>query len=179
MDRFVDDLVTLRPIGGSHHDAIAGYLNDPAMLGLRQIEGDGMVPLGEARVMAIVDEWAAKEDGLALAIIPTGGDEVVGHALCDWGWDAMNPWLGLAVAPQHRRRGYGTAASTLVLSWVFDHTIAHTVQAWTPAWNDPGIAFLGALGFSRAGGVRHAWLRDGVWHDDLAFDLLRSEWEAR
>jgi RimJ/RimL family protein N-acetyltransferase len=176
---FEDDRVTLRPIGASDREQIAGYLNDPAVLGLRQIEGDGLAPIGEAKVAAVVEEWAATKSGLALAICPAGDDGVVGHALCDWGWDAMNPWIGIVVAPEHRRRGYGTAAAALVVSWVFGHTVAHAIQAWTPAWNDPGIAFSSALGFSPAGRVRNAWLRDGMWHDDLAFDLLRSEWEAR
>jgi RimJ/RimL family protein N-acetyltransferase len=38
--------------------------------------------------------------------------------------------------------------------------------------------FLDRLGFKRAGGIRRAWLVDGEWHDDLAFDLLKPEWSS-
>jgi RimJ/RimL family protein N-acetyltransferase len=178
MDPFSNEAVTLRPIHASDRERIGGYLNDPAMFGLRQVEPDTLAPLGEQAVAATLDEWAAPKSGLALAIVPADAEDAVGYALCDWGWDAINPWIGVAVAPAHRRRGYGTAAVTLVVRWLFDHTLAHSIQAWTPAWNEPGIAFLEALGFSGAGGVRRAWLRNGEWFDDLAFDVLESEWEG-
>lgn len=178
MVSFSDDRVALRPVTAADSERIAGYFDHPEMLGLRQVETDPLAPIGPGAVAAIVDDWVAGTAGLALVVSPAGSDEIVGHLRCDWGWDAMNPWLGVAIASEHRRNGYGSAAADLLLAWLFDQTVAHSVQAWTPSWNDAGVAFLSAMGFAPAGAIRRAWLRDGAWHDDLAFDLLRSEWEA-
>ena len=177
-DVFADGVVTLRPITAADRGAIAAYLNDPAMYGVRQIEHDVLAPLGEKAIEDLIDEWSAARTGIALGIVPAGSDDVAGHVMADWGWDPHNPWIGLAVAPVHRRDGLGIAAAGLVITWLFGQTVARSVHTWTPERNEAGIAFLSSVGLSGAGAARRAWIRDGEWQDDLAFDLLKREWEA-
>ena len=178
-DFFANDLIELRAFSSDDHAALAGYLNRPELLGLRQIERDPLAPIGAGVIAATIEEWTAPKTGMALAITPAREDGVVGHVLADWGWDAFFPWVGVAVAPDARRRGYGSAALRLVVDWLFDQTVAHSVHSWTPGWNGSGIAFLESMGFRRAGAMRRAYQRQGEWHDNLGFDQLRTEWEAR
>jgi diamine N-acetyltransferase len=178
-DPFSGDLVTLRPIGADDRDDLASYLNDPEMRGLRHMENDPLAPLPAKVIEDAVNAWSNPEHGLNLIVSPTGEDIGVGHAIADWRWDAHCPFVGVAIAPSHRRRGYGRAALDMVLGVLFTQTVAHTVQAWTPSWNDSGIAFLEATGFRPAGAVRRAGRRDDDWYDELAFDQLKREWEEQ
>lgn len=177
-DPFAGDVVTLRPIANDDRDDIAAYLNEPEMRGLRQMEQDPLAPLPAKALDDAVAAWSDPEEGLKLVVSPTGEDVVVGHIVAESRWDAHSPFVGISIAPRHRRRGYGSGALDLMLTLLFEQTVAHTVQAWTPSWNDGGIAFLEATGFLPAGGIRRAGRRGDRWFDELAFDQLKREWEA-
>lgn len=110
-------------------------------------------------------------------VIETGG-AIVGHVTIDLWWDALQPWVGVGVAPRHRRNGHGRRAASMILEFLFDQTPAHVVIAQAGEWNEPGGQFAEAMGFSVAGRYRHSVRRDGQWRDTITFDLLRSEWEG-
>jgi RimJ/RimL family protein N-acetyltransferase len=178
-DPFSGDVVDLRPIASSDRDDLAAYLNDPDMRGLRQLEDDPAAPLSEGAIEDAVARWAGMQHGMALRVAPAGEDAAVGHIVADWRWDPGSPFVGVAIAPRHRRRGFGSAALDMTLAIVFEQGLAHAVQAWTPSWNEAGIAFLQAAGFTSAGRARRAGRLDDAWYDELAFDQLKREWQAR
>jgi RimJ/RimL family protein N-acetyltransferase len=178
-DLFAGDLVTLRPMATDDGDDLAAYLNEPGMRGLRQMEQDPLAPLSTKALDDVVADWSNPKNGLALVVSPTGEEVIVGHIVGDWQWDAHAPFVGLAIAPQHRGRGYGSGALDLMLAFLFEQTVAHTVQVWTPSWNSAGVSFLEATGFSAAGAIRRAGRRDDRWYDDLAFEQLKREWGVR
>ncbi len=177
-DPFANHRISLRPIEPEDRDALAAYLNEPEMRGLRQMDPDHLAPMSVKAIGEAVDRWSEQKHSLNLVVSPAGDDIVVGHVVSDWRWDAGSPFVGVAIAPRHRRRGYGSAAMDLALSILFTQTLAHMVQSWTPSWNEGGIAFLQGRGFSPAGAVRRAGRRDDSWYDELAFDLLKREWEG-
>lgn len=179
IDPFTGDLVTLRPMATDDGDDLASYLNEPEMRGLRQMEHDPLAPLSTKALDNAVADWSDPKHGLALVVSPTGEEVIVGHIVGDWRWDAHAPFVGVSIAPRHRRRGYGSGALDLMLTLLFEQTVAHTVQAWTPSWNDAGIAFLEATGFRRAGTIRRAGRRGDLWYDEVAFDQLKREWVGR
>ncbi len=43
-------------------------------------------------------------------------------------------------------------------------------------WNEAGLRFAEALGFSPAGRVRRVGILEGRYVDSIPFDLLRTEW---
>ena len=62
--------------------------------------------------------------------------------------------IGVAVAPEHRGQGTGTAAQDLLVEYLLDHTTAHRIEALT---NDASTAeqkALERLGFQREGLMR-------------------------
>ena len=87
--------------------------------------------------------------------------------------------MAVVIGPGHQRRGYGSAALRLILSFLFDQTPAHCVTAWIDSWNEAGLALAGHLGFRRAGQMRRVGLRGGQFYDTVVLDLLRPEWVER
>lgn len=53
----------------------------------------------------------------------------------------------------------------------------HRVQVTTDPENKAELACIHKLGFTLEGRVRQGQWREGAWHDQLLFSLLRNEWE--
>jgi len=174
---WIGGTVGLRAIEEDDLDVIAAYLSDPLMAGLRGVDGDRNGPMSRSDLRKRIEDWARPQHGLALAV--DRGEVMVGHVRIDLWWDALCPHLDIVVAPDHRRRGYGSEAGRILLKYVFTETIAHTAQMRTPDWNLAGIEFARTLGFLEAGSARRTGVRDGAYHDDIFFDQLRIEWEER
>lgn len=175
MSWFQRDGFRLRTAEASDADTLFDYLNHPDVQSDRQFDVEGPWPLSRTEIEKNLSQTS--DTGRTL-VIETGG-AVVGHVAIDWWWDALQPWMGVAIAPQHRRKGYGRHAAGMVLRYLFDETPAHVVIAQAGDWNEPGLMFAEAIGFSRAGRYRCSTRRDGVWRDTITFDLLRREWESR
>ena len=171
---FSSGRVLLRAPEPHDADVIHTYLNHPDVYEDRQFSEHPPIPLSRAEVA----EQLTKTSDTGRTFVIEAGHQVVGHAVVDWWWDALQPWSGLAIAPDHRRRGYGTEAAGLILGYLFDRTLAHVVTAEVGDWNEPGVRFVESLGFTGAGRFRHSVRRDGQWRDTLTFDLLRREWEG-
>ncbi len=86
------------------------------------------------------------------------------------------PDLGIALHPDHRRRGYATAATRLMVDYLFDELGVHRVQARCDPRNLPAIAVLNRLGFIQEGHLRKSFWQHGEWVDDVIFGVLREEW---
>jgi RimJ/RimL family protein N-acetyltransferase len=90
------------------------------------------------------------------------------------------PAFGIALLPDHRGHGYGTAAQRLLIDHLFirDPQLER-VQSDTAADNHAEQRSLEKVGMTREGVVRHAEFRNGHHHDHVLYGILRSEWEAR
>jgi RimJ/RimL family protein N-acetyltransferase len=178
--RFRNDRVTLRALETTDVDALHGYLNHPALVGLRYLpwEFPDTTPLSRGQVTDILEAWKKKKKALTLGIELPGSEELVGHVSLSWGWDTHCPTLGVVVAPDHQCAGLGSAALHLVLGHLFGSTPAHNVSGGTSGWNEAGIAFALHHGFTVCGRVPRAGIRDGAWFEDVIVDILRPEWVA-
>jgi len=87
-----------------------------------------------------------------------------------------SPEVGIALHPDHRRRGYATAAIHLMVDYLFDQLNAHRVQAMTDPRNLPAIAVMNRLGFRQEGHMRLNHWQHGQWTDTVVFAILRDEW---
>ena len=172
---FQDDGFRLRSAEASDADALFGYLNHEDVYDDRQFDLDRPWPLGRAEIERQLGE---STDAGRTFVIETGG-AIVGHVAVEWWWDALQPWAGVVIAPQHRRNGYGRRAADMVLGFLFDRTAAHVVTAQTGDWNERGMRFAETMGFSRAGRYRNSTRMGGTWRDTITYDLLRREWEER
>jgi [ribosomal protein S5]-alanine N-acetyltransferase len=83
--------------------------------------------------------------------------------------------IGIALMPEERGNGYGTAAQRLLVQYLFDHTTANRVEALT---NDDNIAeqrALERLGFRKEGLMPGRSFRHGKYVGALVYGLLRSD----
>lgn len=86
--------------------------------------------------------------------------------------------IGLALVPEYRGRGLGTAAQRLLVCHLFQFTLAHRLEAQTDADNIAEQTALERLGFQREGLLRGVRFRDGAWRDMVIYGLLRAEFAA-
>jgi [ribosomal protein S5]-alanine N-acetyltransferase len=84
--------------------------------------------------------------------------------------------IGLALLPEHRGHGLGTAAQRLLVDQLFGFTTAHRLEATTDADNVAEQKALERVGFAREGVLRGAVFRDGARRDLVLYALLREQW---
>lgn len=82
--------------------------------------------------------------------------------------------IGITVLPEHRRRGYGTAAQRMLAEHLFATTDANRVEASTDVDNVIEQRALERAGFQREGVLRGAQYRGGRWHDLVLYACVRD-----
>lgn len=174
------DQVSLRPFREQDLSFLDRLGSDPSLSGRyvwagfrdsqfrrRRWEQDGYVAAGSTAVAIVgADELA-------------GPDAVLGIA----SWDAKDRGgppggcfeIGLALLPEYRGKGLGTAAHAVVVRHLFDCTLAHRLEAQTDADNIAEQLALERVGFRREGVLRGARFREGEWRDLLLYAMLRGE----
>jgi RimJ/RimL family protein N-acetyltransferase len=85
-------------------------------------------------------------------------------------WD-----VGIALAPETRGQGYGTAAQRLLVRYLFAHSQVNRIEAGTEVTNLAEQRALEKAGFTREGIARGAAFQNGRWHDAVIYSVLRAE----
>lgn len=80
------------------------------------------------------------------------------------------------VAPGNWGRGAATAATRLVLPFLFDVLLVHRVFATADPANKASVRTLERAGFNREGHMRDYVLAHNGWRDRLLYALLDREW---
>jgi RimJ/RimL family protein N-acetyltransferase len=83
--------------------------------------------------------------------------------------------VGIALLPQHRGHGLGTAAQIALVEYLFENTLVERLEAGTDIDNLAEQRALENAGFQREGVARHAQYRGGRWHDLVMYSRLRSD----
>lgn len=83
--------------------------------------------------------------------------------------------IGITLLPEHRGRGYGTAAQRALADYLFSVTLLERVEASTDVENAAEQRSLEKAGFTREGVLRHAQYRSGGWHDLAIYSRLRGD----
>jgi RimJ/RimL family protein N-acetyltransferase len=83
--------------------------------------------------------------------------------------------MGISLLPQHRNRGYGSAAQRAFTRYMFDTRLLERIEAGTDVENIAEQKALERAGFTREGVLRHAQFRAGRWHDMVLYSRLRSD----
>lgn len=177
----MEDQVTLRPFRAEDLPFLERLGSDPSISG-RYIWAGFRDPTVRRR------RWEKDgyigADSTALAVVsddPAGHDAVLGIA----SWEAKDRGgpaggcyeIGLALLPEHRGRGLGTAAQQVMVRHLFTCTLAHRLEAQTDIDNIAEQAALERIGFRREGVLRSARFREGDWRDMLMYGLLRSDFK--
>ncbi|GAA3131799.1 GNAT family N-acetyltransferase [Streptosporangium carneum] len=116
------------------------------------------------------------DDGGTLTVC--SGEEVAGRVewfkrswgrpLTSWCWE-----IAIGLRTGFQGRGVGTEAQRQLAAYLFEHTRAHRIQAFTDIANRAEQRALEKAGFEREGVVREAQWRGGRWHDQVLYSLLR------
>jgi RimJ/RimL family protein N-acetyltransferase len=85
----------------------------------------------------------------------------------------------LALLPEYRGKGLGTAAQRLLVDYLFKFTTVHRLEACTDADNLAEQRALERIGFTREGVLREVAFQNGTWRDSLIYALLRQDWRGR
>ncbi|NUW41912.1 GNAT family N-acetyltransferase [Nonomuraea rhodomycinica] len=168
--------VTLRPVRESDLTVFEEEFGTPA--GRSELQWFGFRSPGRDR-RAYAENGMLHDDGGTLTVCD--GDDVAGRV--DWGrasgWGPpADSWcwtIGILLRPAFRGRGIGTEAQRRLVAYLFDHTRAHRVQAYTDTRNRAEQRALEKAGFRREGVLREAQWRAGAWHDQLLYALLRTD----
>jgi [ribosomal protein S5]-alanine N-acetyltransferase len=83
--------------------------------------------------------------------------------------------IGVGIAPEHRRQGFGTAAQDLLVEYLLDHTTAHRIEARTNDANTGEQKALERLGFRQEGLMRGRSFLNGKYVGVLVYGLLRED----
>jgi RimJ/RimL family protein N-acetyltransferase len=169
------DKLTLRPFTEDDLTFLERLDADPGALG--PYEWAGFTDVRARRRRWEVDGYVSSTS-TALAVV--GPDDTVAGIAS---WEARTRGgpigacyeIGLALLPEHRGRGWGTAAQFILVQYLFRYTLANRLEAQTDAENRSEQAALERLGFRREGVLRGVRFRHGVWRDMMIYGLLRHE----
>ncbi|MFA5787064.1 MAG: GNAT family protein [Actinomycetota bacterium] len=81
--------------------------------------------------------------------------------------------------PSDRGKGYGRAATQLLVDYLFGELHYHRLTAGTHEDNVPARKTLEACGFKFEGISRELFYYKARWHDYAEYALLEDEWRAR
>lgn len=82
---------------------------------------------------------------------------------------------GIALAPDHRRKGYGAEAIRLLLNYYFNERRYQKVNAEVYSFNTPSMRLHERLGFMLEGCLRRMIYTGGEYHDVLVYGLTKEE----
>jgi [ribosomal protein S5]-alanine N-acetyltransferase len=175
----VDGDLTLRAFQEDDLGFLDRLSTDPAALG--PFEWFGFTDARARRRRWEQDGWVGPES-TALAVVLADGT-VAGIA----SWKAVHRGgsagvcveIGLALLPEHRGKGLGTAAQQLLVDHLFRFSTVHRLEALTDADNVAEQRALERIGFIREGVLRQVAFRDGTWRDSVIYALLRTQWPGR
>ncbi|WP_336206739.1 GNAT family N-acetyltransferase [Nonomuraea sp. LPB2021202275-12-8] len=168
--------ITLRPVLESDLTIFDEVFHSPEATGALQWFG---YRSRKEEWQGFAENGLLSDDGGTLTVC--AGDQVAGRI--QWfkagGWaPPATSWcwtIAIMLVPDHRGRGIGTEAQRQLATYLFDHTRAHRIQAYTDAQNHAEQRALEKAGFEREGVLRQAQWRGGRWHDQLLYARLRSD----
>jgi RimJ/RimL family protein N-acetyltransferase len=164
--------VTLRPVGEDDLPVLQDMMNDPESLG--EFEWTGWHDSRHWRRDWDKNGLLGEDLGFFLVVL---GEEPLGivnrrrvPARTSYFWE-----IGIALLPKARGHGYGTQAQRLIVDYLFTHTPANRVEAWTESGNIAEQRALEKAGFTREGVRRGAAWRGSAWRDVVLYGILRDE----
>jgi RimJ/RimL family protein N-acetyltransferase len=108
-------------------------------------------------------------------VITTAQSQPVGNVALSVDLEQKTAEYVIVLAPEHRGRGYATEATSLTLTWAFQHAGLRMVWLKVLEPNAAAIAAYARAGFQPAGHLRQAgqWLGEPV--DELLMDCLPGD----
>ncbi|MCT2585256.1 GNAT family N-acetyltransferase [Actinophytocola gossypii] len=166
----------LRPVTEPDLDLLRDMAEDPESIGVFNWGGFTDDAVWRRRW---ADNRLIENDRTMLMV--ASGDETLGFV----SWNKISTGqhshlfeLGIALVPDARGRGHGTAAQKLAARYLFAHHPINRIQAWTETGNVAEQRALEKAGFVREAVLHGFSFRDGAWRDEVLYRMLRAELPA-
>jgi len=119
-----------------------------------------------------------KNDILLLAIIYKNNNKHIGNiTLRKFDWINRNAEFAIIIGESdYHGMGIGTEATQLILDYGFSKYNLHMIYLDVHSKNKGAIKVYKKVGFKIDGKIRHRYLRNGVYEDNLIMTLLRREY---
>jgi aminoglycoside 6'-N-acetyltransferase len=168
-------VVMLRPVTAGDLDLFEGEF--ATQDGTGAFQWFGFTPAHRLRARHEQDGLLSPDGGVLTVTVAGAVAGRVEWFASAWGRpDTSTCWtLAIGLFPAARGRGTGTLAQRLLARYLFAHTRAERIQAWTDQANLAEQRALARAGFTREGVLRSAQWRGGRWHDQVLYSLLRSD----
>lgn len=177
MYTFSNDKVRLRAITMSDVDDHLRWRNDVdvtrTLLNVR--------PRSREEVASMVERWMESGDSFAIEAIDEPQPRHIGMCgLHDLHWRSRKAEFALIIGEkEHWGRGYGTAATRLMLEYGFGELNLNRIYLYTFSFNAGGIRVYEKVGFKHEATMRDDVYRYGNFHSTYLMGILKSEWEAK
>jgi len=164
----------LRPIEPEDEPLLRRWINDPECwrtLGRFR-------PVNRPREREYIEGLYRQPDEVAFGIVVRESERLIGVA----GLRCSDPAnraaeFGILIGEAaFRSRGYGTEATRLVARYGFDELNLNRIGLSVCGDNRRAVRAYRRAGFREEGRRREAYFRNGRYHDELCFGLLRREW---
>jgi RimJ/RimL family protein N-acetyltransferase len=117
---------------------------------------------------------------VCFAIVPVGADAPIGliHVRALGPGFATADW-GFAIGSEFWGAGLFAEAAELVLDFTFDVLGTHRLEARAALCNGRGNGAMRKLGAEREGVLRHSFLRNGEYLDQVLWSILQDDWKQQ
>jgi RimJ/RimL family protein N-acetyltransferase len=168
----------LREYRESDYEHMRSWVNNPRIVDT--LSDIFLYPHSEKRSkqyleLAMSSDW----NGFVIALVDT--EEYIGQI--DFvKLDHKNGWgeLGIVIGNEENHgKGYGTEALELIINFAFDQLRLNRVELVCWSFNVKGRRAYEKVGFVQEGVRRKKRYRNGEFHDEICYGLLREEWTAR
>jgi [ribosomal protein S5]-alanine N-acetyltransferase len=167
--------VRLRPIGEADLDLLSRFDTDSSSRGPYLASGFRNPQARRRRWEE--DGWLGADSGQLAVTLPDGtlAGIVAWRSIQTGGPEGGCLEIGALLFPEHRGRGFGTAAQRLLVEYLFATTLANRLQAITNVENIAEQKALERIGFRREGVMRGLAFDGGRWHDGVLYARLRDD----
>ena len=174
---FEGDLVALGPLRRESIPLYLRWMNDFATTRTLAVQPR---PMTLEQETAWYEQAATNEHEHNFSIIERSSGRVVGN--CGM-FDVLLPHrraeVGILIGdPDARGRGYGTEAMRLLLDYAFTTAGMHSVILWVYEFNPAARRCYEKVGFREVGRRRESRWFNGRFWDEIAMDILASEFES-
>ncbi len=133
----------------------------------------------EEEMMKYIIDLFAAGDGYRWGITLRGCDDLIGS--CGFfRWtkkESFRTEMGYDLDPQHWGSGIMTEALTAIIDFGFEKMELNRIEAMIFLDNKRSTALVERLGFVREAVFRERAYKNGRFHDDTCYGLLRRDWE--